>query len=83
MEQTPKGKLLTGLTNTFGYDKTATLWEQASIEFASSAKGNVTAIVSQSGYRGAGSILNQFEYPMIASRIIDGLVDSFNVILIG
>ena len=54
-----------------------------SLEFASGAKGNVVAMVSRSTYQGAGSILSQVEYPMIASRIIDGLVDSFEVILIG
>lgn len=69
--------------NVFGYNKTAPLWQQASLEFASGAKGNVSAIVSQSGFRGAGSILSQIEYPMVASRIMDGLVDCFNVILIG
>ena len=72
LEQTPKGKLLTGLTKTFGYERTAPLWEKASLEFASTTRGNVTAIVSQSGYRGAGSVLNRIEYPMVASRILDG-----------
>ena len=83
LEQTPKGKLLTGLTNVCGYNKTQVFWEQASLEFASGAKGNVTAIVSESGFKGAGSVLCRVEYPMIASRILDGLADSFSVIMIG
>ena len=83
LDQTPKGKLITGLTKVFGEQKTTPLWEKASVEFASSARGHVTAIVSRSGYTGANSMLSQLEYPMIASRMIDGLVDSFDVILIG